>query len=75
MLRWDILVVGTALNVVVGFVALMALASAATHLAVGLHFAMLPYNLFLVACLWRAPHSSPAELGVAGIWLLLLTLA
>ncbi|MBT9568925.1 MAG: hypothetical protein IV085_11570, partial [Thiobacillus sp.] len=38
------------------------------------HFAPLPYNLFLAAALWRAPQRTPVTNGVGLAWLVVMTL-
>lgn len=57
VLFWrDIVVAGTVINLIATFGALMVVAQGGSSgLAVLLHFAPLPYNVFLVLCLWRAP--------------------
>jgi len=42
-------------------------------LAVGLHFAPLPYNLFLFLALWRAPWRSALTAAVGTVWLAVMT--
>lgn len=67
---WDLLAVGTLLNA--GF-AVFALILLTQGLAGGAWFALqaliLPYNLFLVATVWRHPQTSTAARSVALTWL------
>ncbi len=42
--------------------------------AVAVHFAPLPYNLFLFAALSRAPQRTPFISAVGMLWLALMTL-
>ena len=60
VLFWrDMLLVGTLINVVFTGVALaMAASSMPMALAAAVHFAPLPYNLFLVVAVWRLPASA-----------------
>lgn len=70
----DMLLVGTALNVVTGFIAMMLLAQRAdTAVAVFLHFATVPYNAFLFLSVWRHPHRCASVLGVSVVWFALMT--
>ena len=75
VLLWrDTLAVGTMINLLMSFA---ALAIAALHLdlriALAVHFAPLPYNLFLVASLMRSPQRSSVVSAVALVWLVLMT--
>ena len=71
----DMLLVGSAINLGFGFLALMLLAQGvATATAIALHFAPLPYNLFLFAALWRRPGRPLWLSASAVLWLLLATL-
>ena len=45
------------------------------HLAVALHFAPLPYNLFLFVALWRTPRRTAAAAGVGLAWVAAMTFA
>ena len=76
VLFWrDMLLVGSVLNLLVTFVALMLAAQGAGAVMAALvHFAPLPYNLFLVVALQRAPQRSPAQRLVGLAWLGLMTL-
>jgi hypothetical protein len=56
LLGRDMLGVGTLINLACSVVALMAVAQGAPlPVALALHWAPLPYNLFLCAALWRTP--------------------
>lgn len=75
VLFWhDMVLMGTLINVL--FTG-MALAMAASDIHIGLaaavHFAPLPFNLFLVAAVWRLPASALHRWGALG-WLALVTL-
>ncbi|MDZ4101850.1 MAG: hypothetical protein U1E12_09265 [Hydrogenophaga sp.] len=60
LLFWrDMVVVGTLINLLFTGVALaMAASDLPIELAAAVHFAPLPYNLFLVAAVWRQPASA-----------------
>jgi hypothetical protein len=81
LLFWrDMIVVGSAVNLVMAFVSLMALGfKADLSVAMLIYFAPLPYNLFLVGAVWRtadladATRASTARIGAAG-WLVAATL-
>ncbi len=70
----DMLAVGTAPNLLATFIALMAASQGAPGwAAVALHFAPMPYNVFLCVAVGRArPASRPAS-AVALVWLALMT--
>ena len=71
----DMLGVGTLINIALTFVALMLTAQGAPGgLAVDVHFAPLPYNVFLVAALWRLPVRAPVMPPLAAGWLVLMTI-
>lgn len=71
----DILVVGTSVNLLASFAALMLAAQhVATMTVVATHFAPLPYNVFLFAALWRMPQRSLGVSLAALTWLVLMTL-
>lgn len=74
-LLWrDMIGVGTLINLVATLLALIAVTQdAPAGLAVALHFAPLPYNLFLFGALWRTPGRNEFALGVAVLWLLIMT--
>lgn len=71
----DMVVVGSLVNLLSGFLALALMAADAPLTAVvAAHFAPLPYNLFLFAALWRQPDR-PACMSAGAIgWLLLVIL-
>jgi hypothetical protein len=70
-LLWhDMLGVGTVVNLLATFVALIAaIKGAATVVVALLHFAPLPYNFFLFAALWRMPQRPGFAAAIAGAWL------
>jgi hypothetical protein len=72
----DMLLVGSVLNLLATFVALMLAAQGAgAGIAALVHFSPLPYNLFLYAALQRAPQRRQGHL-VAGLaWLVVMTVA
>ena len=71
----DMLGIGTVINVTATFVALMAAAQGASMFWTAvLHFAPLPYNLFLFAALWRRPERSLVVSVVAPVWLVIMLL-
>ncbi len=71
----DMLGVGTVINLT-GTVAALILAAqdALTAIVVVVHFAPLPYNLFLFAALLRAPRRNVFSSAVGMVWLALMTL-
>lgn len=70
----DMLMVGTLVNLLATFAALMAAATGAPMaVAVALHFAPIPYNVFLFMALWRLPGRPAAAATVAALWLALMT--
>jgi hypothetical protein len=73
-LLWhDMLGVGTVVNLLATFVALIAaIKGAATVVVALLHFAPLPYNFFLFAALWRMPQRPGFAAAIAGAWLLVV---
>lgn len=75
-LYWrDMLIVGSFINLFTGFMALMIAAQGGDlWLAVMVHFATLPYNLFLVLTLWRTPGRSTMMAGTSLVWLSAVTL-
>jgi len=71
----DMIAIGSLLNLGASFFALMLAAQGApTGWAVAMHFAPLPYNLFLFAALWRRSDRSAAMSLGAGLWLAAATL-
>lgn len=81
VLIWrDMLVVGTTINLVTSFAALMALGfKAPVWLAALIYLSPLPYNLFLVLALWRCierqgtKHAGTLRIGSL-LWLVVVTL-
>ncbi len=75
VLFWrDMLAVGTVVNLFASFAALIAAAAGAPMAwAAALHFAPLPYNVFLFAALWRRPVRPWAMAVAAAVWLVLMT--
>lgn len=76
LLFWrDMLAVGTLINLCASFAALLMVAQgAAGHWAFTVHMAPLPYNLFLLAAVWRLrPRNRSAAL-VAVVWFVVVTL-
>lgn len=77
VLFWrDMLGVGTLVNLTATFAALMAAAQGAPiAVAAAMHFAPLPYNLFLFAALWRLPERGKVLPLLALAWLVVMTVA
>jgi len=75
-LLWrDIIGIGTLVNLVATMLALAAITQdAPSGLAVALHFAPLPYNLFLFGALWRTPGRNDFAVGLVVAWLVVMTL-
>ncbi len=71
----DMVGVGTAVNAVVLFIALMFYAQGYTGIAVAIHFATLPYNLFLWICVWRVPGRSLSVWAFSTVWFGAVTVA
>lgn len=70
----DMLGVGTAVNVLATFVALMvASQGASSWTAVTIHFAPLPYNIFLFAAIGRASPRSRIAVIASLAWLAVMT--
>ena len=70
----DMLVVGTLLNLLASFGALMLAAHGAPALlAVVLHFAPVPWNLYLFASLWRHPQRPDVAVIAGALWAALMT--
>ena len=76
----DMLLVATAINLAAGFASLMAFGfKAPVWVAVAIYLSPLPYNVFLVLCVWRATDSAGAgaasayRLGALG-WLVVATI-
>lgn len=70
-LYWrDMLVVGSLINLITGFIALMIVAQGGDlWVAALVHFATLPYNVFLVLALWRTPGRSRFMAWTSLVWL------
>lgn len=76
VLLWrDMIGVGTLINLVATFAAFMlASQGVPLHLAVALHFAPLPLNVFLFAALWRAPRRTAVSTGIGLAWVAAMTI-
>jgi hypothetical protein len=74
VLLWrDMVWVGTLINLVVSFLALAALALGAhSGLAVALHFAPVPYNIFLLAAVLRLQAGNTFTTSVAVAWFIVM---
>jgi len=67
--------IGTLINLAMTFSALIAIVlDAHIGLAVALHFAPLPYNIFLFAAIWRAPGLNAFTAVISAGWLAAMTL-
>lgn len=75
-LLWrDMILVGTAINLVLGVAALVVLArDAPLWLVLLLHFAATPYNIFLAASALRSTQRTVASTAIAMLWLAVVTL-
>jgi hypothetical protein len=70
----DMLGVGTAINVGMTFAALIAASQGApSWLAVAIHLAPMPYNLFLLVAVVRSAPPSQLAAGVGLAWVALMT--
>jgi hypothetical protein len=70
----DMLAVGSVLNLAASFGALALLALGAPGaVAVALHFAPVPYNLFLFLALWRLTRRPTPVVAAALAWLAVVT--
>ncbi len=66
----DMLVVGSVINLFTGFMALMIAAQGGElWVAATVHFATLPYNVFLVLAVWRTPGRSRVMAWSSLVWL------
>lgn len=76
VLFWrDMLGVGTLVNLVTTFLALIAMIQEGpAWLAVSLHLLPLPYNIFLFVVLWRRPDRNDFVSTVAVVWLVIMIL-
>lgn len=70
----DMLGVGTAVNVLATFVALVLASQGSLWAAVAVHFTPLPYNFFLVAAVSRAPWGGRLPVIASLAWLAVMTL-
>ena len=71
----DMLGMGTTANVLATFAALMvASQGASSWFAAGIHFAPLPYNVFLFAAVERAAPRSHTAVMLALVWLAVMTI-
>lgn len=67
----DMLLVGTVANLLLGFASLVMVAQRIeANWAVAVHFALLPYNLFLAASIWRWPGLHTKWKWAAAVWCL-----
>ncbi len=76
-LLWrDMMGVGTLVNLLFSFAGLMVVAQGGPGAwAWGLHFAPLPYNLFLLLAVGRSPWRRPADMAVAAVWFVAMLVA
>lgn len=71
----DMVVVGSAINLLATFTALMLAAQGvALAIAVAVHFAPLPHNVFLVAVVGRSPQRTATLSAGAACWFALAVL-
>jgi hypothetical protein len=69
----DMIGIGTAVNLLASLAALILLAQKVdARLALALHFAPLPYNLFLFMAVWRSPQRGAWIGAMAIAWLALM---
>ena len=75
-LLWrDMLGAGTLINLMFSFAGLMVVAQGGQPgWALALHFAPLPWNLFLLLAVGRAPWRRPADMALAAAWFLAMLL-
>lgn len=72
---WDLLLVGSLINVAASVVGLALLAGGAPGwLALVVHFAPVPYNLFLLLAVGRSPQRSTLIELMAGLWFVAMLL-
>lgn len=76
VLLWrDMLAVGTLINLVAGFAALILLTqNVAAVWAVAVHFAPVPYNIFLLVSVWRSKQCTAFVSAIATVWFVLMTI-
>lgn len=66
----DMLGIGTVINLLASLAALILLSQKVDpRIAVALHFAPLPYNVFLFMAVWRSPRRTAFIGGMAVAWL------
>lgn len=71
----DLLLVGTSLNLIMTGSALALLSQdVPLHWVLLTHLLPLPYNLFIVSALWRAPQRPVLVLGLSVCWVILFVL-
>lgn len=69
----DMLGVGTLINLLASLAALILLSQGLVPpMAVALHFAPIPYNLFLFMAVWRSPQRTLWISAMAIVWLALM---
>jgi len=75
-LLWrDMLGVGTLINLLFSFAGLMLIAQGGpAGWALALHFAPLPWNLFLLLAVARSPWKRPADMTLAAAWFVAMLL-
>lgn len=72
---YDMVLVGTALNVLMTIVALaLAAKRMPSALSAAVFFSTLPYNLFLFSAVWRNAGRTPYMRAGAALWLVAATL-
>lgn len=71
----DMLLAGSAVNLIASFAALMLAAQGADlRWAVALHFAPLPYNLLLFRAVWCSPQRNALAVALAALWFAVMTI-
>lgn len=76
VLLWrDMLSVGTMINLTATFLAIIAIIQGANSwIAFALHLAPMPYNIFLLTAILRAPDRNKFASSIATGWLVVVTL-
>lgn len=76
VLFWrDLIVVGTMVNLYVGFAALLMVSQGVdARWALAVHLAPLPYNMFLLAAVWRCHRRSLPAMLAAAVWLVAVSM-
>ena len=76
LLLWrDMVGVGTLVNLSTSFVAVtMLIQELPTAYPVLVHLAPLPYNLFLLAAVWRSTERTASAMMIGSIWFALMTI-